>query len=111
MSEMRRLMRKASRNRSPTPTSLLPDEPSAPKTTEDIAKEEDEDEANKERYIKSTKNHGVLGELMDAEADAEATGSFDKMTGWPEGGIASVGNIIDNMSGCVRARLKWCPRS
>ena len=73
-------MRKASRNRSPTPTSLLPDEPSAPKTTEDIAKEEDEDEANKERYIKSTKNHGVLGELMDAEADAEATGSFDKMT-------------------------------
>ena len=102
-----------------------PRDQETPKTTEDIAtagkvvvglmnlpaKEEDEDEANKERYIKSTKNHGVLGELMDAEADAEATGSFDKMTGWPEGGIASVGNIIDNMSGCVRARLKWCPRS
>ena len=28
-----------------------------------------------------------------------------------EGGIASAGNIVDNMSGCVRARLKWCPRS
>ena len=126
MPEKRRLMHKASRSRSPTPTSMLPDEPSAPQTTEDIAtagkvvvglmnppaKEEDEDEANKEPHIKSTKNQSaVLGELMDTAAAAEATGSLDKMTGWPEGGIASAGNIVDNMSECVRARLKWCPRS
>ena len=44
-------------------------------------------------------------------AVAEAAGSLDKMSGWPEGGIASAGNIVDKMSGCVRARLKWCPRS
>ena len=31
--------------------------------------------------------------------------------GRPESGIASAGNIVDNMSGCVRARLKWCPCS
>ena len=76
------------------------------------AKEEDEDDANKEPYITSTKNWFViLGELMDAEVAAEAAGSLDKMSGWPEGGIVSAGNIVDNMSGCVRARLKWCSRS
>ena len=47
----------------------------------------------------------------NAEAATEATGSVDKMSEWPEGGIASAGNIVDKMSGCVRARLEWCPRS
>ena len=47
----------------------------------------------------------------DAEVAAEAAGSLDKMSGWPKGGIASAGKIVDNMSWCVRARLKWCPRS
>ena len=110
MSEERRLARKASRRRSPTPTSMLPDEPSAPKTTEDIAT------AGKVVVGLSTNNQeheevAALGELMDAEAVTEAVGSLDKMSGWPEGGIASAGNIVDNMSGCVRARLKWYPRS
>ena len=76
------------------------------------AKEEDEDEASKEPYITSTKNSfAILGELMDTEVVTEAAGSLDKMSGWPEGGIASAGNIVDNMSGYVRARLNWCPRS
>ena len=71
------------------------------------AKEEDEDEANKEPYITSTKNRFViLGELMDAEVATEAAGSLDKISGWPKGG-----KIVDNMSWCVRARLEWCPRS
>jgi ribosome assembly protein YihI (activator of Der GTPase) len=65
-----------------------------------------------EPYITSTKNSfAILGELMDAEAATEATGSLDKMRVWPEGGIASAGNIVDKMSGCVRARLKWCAGS
>ena len=72
--------------------------------------------AEEEPYITSTKNpFAVLGEFMDAEVATKATGSLDKMSGWPEGGIASAGKIVDkivdNMSGCVRARLKWCPRS
>jgi hypothetical protein len=76
------------------------------------AKEEDEDEASKEPYITSAKNSfAILGELMDAEVATEAAGSLDKMSGWPKGGIASAGKIVDNMSWCVRARLKWCPRS
>ena len=63
--------------------------------------------AEEEPYTTST----ILGEFKDAEAATEVTGSLDKMRGCAEGGIASAGNIVDNMSGCVRARLKWCPRS
>ena len=29
----------------------------------------------------------------------------------PESGIASAGKNVDKMSGCARARLKWCSRS
>ena len=53
----------------------------------------------------------VLGELKDAEAATEAADSLDKISGWPEGGIASAGKNVDKMSGCARARLKWCSRS
>ena len=53
----------------------------------------------------------VTPEKKPIDVIAEATGSLDKMSGWLEGGIASAGNIVDNMSGYVRARLKWCPRS
>ena len=61
--------------------------------------------AEEDPYITSTKNtFAALGELTDAEAATEATGSLDQMSEWPEGGIASAGNIVDNMSGCVRAR-------
>ena len=70
MSEERRLARKASRRRSPTPTSMLPDEPSAPKTTEDIAT------AGKVVVGLSTNNQeheevAALGELMDADHNSE----------------------------------------
>ena len=68
--------------------------------------------AEEEPYMTSTKNpFAALGEHMDTEVATEATGSLDKMRAWAEGGIASAGNIVDNMSGCVRARLEWCPRS
>ena len=63
--------------------------------------------AEEEPYITSTKNSfALLGELMDAEVVTEAAGSLDKISGWPKGG-----KIVDNMSWCVRPRLKWCPRS
>ena len=68
--------------------------------------------AEEEPYITSTKNRfAILGEFKDAEAATEVTGSLDKMRGCAEGGIASAGKNVDKMSGCVRARLKWCPRS
>ena len=68
--------------------------------------------AEEEPYITSTKNpFALLGELKDAEVATEAAGSLDKMSGWPEGGIASAGENVDKMSGCARARLKWCSRS
>ena len=61
--------------------------------------------AEEEPYITSTKNPlAALGELTDAEAATEATGSLDQMSEWPEGGIASAGNIVDKMSGCAWRR-------
>ena len=108
----------SSRNRA-SPTSVLADEKVMPEREPILALAEEKEiiglmssPAEEEPYITSTKNpFAALGELMDAEAATEATGSLDKMSEWPEGGIASAGNIVDKMSGCVRARLKWCPRS
>ena len=108
----------SSRNRA-SPTSVLADEKVMPEKEPILALAEEKEiiglmssPAEEEPYITSTKNpFAALGELTDAEAATEATGSLDKMSEWPEGGIASAGNIVDKMSGCVRARLKWCPRS
>ena len=108
----------SSRNRA-SPTSVLADEKVMPEKEPILVLSEEKEiiglmssPAEEEPYITSTKNpFAALGELTDAEAATEATGSLDKMSGWPEGGIASAGNIVDNMSGYVRARLKWCPRS
>ena len=109
-------MRRRRWNRSPPPPSFLSDYPAdGPESGIAIAGEHVDKMSNKaeeEPYITSTKNpFALLGELKDAEAATEAADSLDKISGWPEGGIASAGNIVDKMSGCVRARLKWCPRS
>ena len=100
----------SSRNRA-SPTSVLADEKMMPKKEPILALAEEKEiiglmssPAEEEPYITRTKN-------PFAEVATEATGSLDKMSEWPEGGIASAGNIVDNMSGYVRARLKWCPRS
>ena len=116
----------SSRNRA-SPTSVLADEKAMPIFVPILALAEEKEiiglmssPAEEEPYITSTKNRfAILGEFKDAEAaefkDAEAatevTGSLDKMRGCAEGGIASAGKNVDKMSGCVRARLKWCPRS
>ena len=97
----------SSRNRA-SPTSVLTDEKVMPKKKPGLMSSP----AEEEPYIMSTKNSfAALGEHMDTEVATEATGSLDKMRAWAEGGIASAGNIVDNLSGCVRARLEWCPRS
>ena len=107
-----------SRNRA-SPTSVLAEEKVMPEKEPILVLAEEKDiiglmssPLEQEPYITNNKNlFAILGELMDAEAATEDTGSLDKMRGCAEGGIASAGNIVDNMSGCVRARLKWCPRS
>ena len=109
----------SSRNRA-SPTSVLADEKAMPenKSILALAKEKEilgpmsSPAEEEEPYITSTKNpFALLGELKDAEAATEAAGSLDKISGWPEGGIASAGKNVDKMSGCARARLKWCSRS
>ena len=108
----------SSRNRA-SPTSVLADKKVMPIFVPILVLAEEKEiiglmssPAEEEPYITSTKNQfAILGEFKDAEAATEVTGSLDKMRGCAEGGIASAGNIVDNMSGCVRARLKWCPRS
>ena len=107
-----------SRNRA-SPTSVLAEEKVMPEKEPILVLAEEKDiiglmssPLEQEPYITNNKNlFAILGELMDAEAATEDTGSLDKMRGCAEGGIASAGNIVGNMSGCVRARLKWCPRS
>ena len=108
----------SSRNRA-SPTSVLADEKVMPEKKPILVLAEEKEiiglmssPVEQEPYITSTKNpFALLGELKDAEAATEAADSLDKISGWPEGGIASAGKIVDNMSWCVRARLKWCPRS
>ena len=107
MSDEKRRRRKTSR--SPPPSSCLPGDPAdGPESGIATAGEHVDKmskKAEEEPYITSTKNpFAILGELMDAEAATEATGSLDKMSGWPEGGIASAVKIVDKMSGCARAR-------
>ena len=109
VSDEQRCWRKTSRSRSPPPPSFFPDYPAdGPESGIATAGEHVDKMSNKaeeEPYITSTKNpFALLGELKDAEAATEAADSLDKISGWPEGGIASAGNIVDNMSGCVRAR-------
>ena len=116
VSDEQRCWRKTSRSWSPPPPSFLPGYHDAgPESDIATAGEHVDKMSNKaeeEPYITSTKNpFALLGELKDAEAATEAADSLDKISGWPEGGIASAGKIDDNMSWCVRARLKWCPRS
>ena len=108
--------RQRRRSWSPPPPSFFPDYPAdGPESGIAIAGEHVDKMSNKaeeEPYIASTKNpFAVLGELKDAEAATETAGSLDKMSGWPEGGIASAGKNVDKMSGCAPARLKWCSRS
>ena len=108
----------SSRNRA-SPTSVLADEKVMPEKEPILVLVNEKgiiglmsSPAEDEPYITSIKNSfACLGELMDAEVATVAASSLDKMSGWPEGGIASAGKNVDKMSGCVRARLKWCPRS
>ena len=116
MSDEKMRRRKTSQSWSPPPPSFLPGDPAdGPESGIATAGEHVDKmskKAEEEPYITSTKNpFALLGELKDAEAATEAADSLDKISGWPEGGIASAGKIVDNMSWCVRARLKWCPRS
>ena len=108
----------SSRNRA-SPTSVLADEKVMPEKEPILVLVNEKgiiglmsSPAEDEPYITSTKNtFACLGELMDAEVATVAASSLDKMSGWPEGGIASAGKIVEKMSGCARARLKWCSRS
>ena len=116
MSDEKMRRRKTSQSRSPPPPSFLPGDPAdGPESGIATAGEHVDKMSNKaeeEPYITSTKNpFALLGELKDAEAATEAADSLDKISGWPEGGIASAGKNVDKMSGCARARLKWCSRS
>ena len=98
----------SSRNRA-SPTSVLADEKVMLEKEPILALAEEKEiiglmssPAEEEPYITSTKSQfALLGELKDAEAATEAADSLDKMSGWPKGGIASAGKIVDNMS-CVR---------
>ena len=87
-----------------SPTSVLADEKVMPEKEPILALAEEKEiiglmssPAEEEPYITSTKDpFAILGELMDAEAATEATGSLDKMSGWPEGGIASAGKASND---------------
>ena len=92
--------RRRHRSRSPPPPSFFPDYPAdGPESGIAIAGEHVDKMSNKaeeEPYITSTKNpFALLGELKDAEAATEAADSLDKISGWPEGGIASAGKKLD----------------
>ena len=89
----------SSRNRA-SPTSVLADEKVMPETKPILVLAEEkamtDETRRRRRRSRSPPPLSFLGEYL---ADG------------PESGIASAGNIVDNMSGYVRARLNWCPRS
>ena len=93
--------RRRHRSRSPPPPSFFAGYPAdGPESGIATAGEHVDKVSNKaeeEPYITSTKNpFALLGELKDAEAATEAADSLDKISGWPEGGIASAGKASND---------------